>query len=326
MDRTTQDGIWYQLTPDMEKYNIKVTRAWIKQLIKKVCTRLDVSRESLGIFAGARATMYFDGNWSSVRFEAIEDLAEKGTDIIFIEKMPIIEVLTTYADKYGVALVNTIGNLTEYGKDLMRAIEASGGHAAILTDYEDYGLLIVASVLSSGVDIPRIGIDEETLRYFGLLREALLISSMGRLKNYSFLDHFDDSVVDKHFVRTRRVELDAVLAAVGSERLWEYIMYKLTGLFPIRDYNRAIAMPANEILYPESVQEFLVFIHSFVEKILKDEHKKIEESLANIEGMIDVKQKSKQIEEQLQGLVSNNEGMKLIVLKIEELSEALSKI
>ena len=137
------------------KVHIKVTRAWIKELIKKVCTRLGVSRESLGIFAGARATMYFDGNWSSVRFEAIEDLAEKGTDIIFIEKMPIVEVLTTYANKYGVALVNTIGNLTEYGKDLMRAIEASGGHAAIITDYEDYGLLIVASVLKQRGEYPK---------------------------------------------------------------------------------------------------------------------------------------------------------------------------
>ena len=235
--------------------------------------------------------MYFDGNWSSVRFEAIEDLAEKGTDIIFIEKMPVVEVLTTYADKYGVALVNTIGNLTEYGKDLMKAIEVSGGHAAILTDYEDYGLLIVASVLDSGVNIPRIGIDEETLRYFKLSREALSISSKGRLKNYSFLDHFDDSVVDKQFVRTRRVELDAVLAAVGSERLWEYIMYKLTNLFPKRNYNRAIAMPANEILYPESVKKIFALFHSYFEKILKDDRKKIEESLANIEGMIDIKKK-----------------------------------
>ena len=60
------------------------------------------------------------------------------------------------------------------------------------------------------MNIPRIGIDEETLRYFKLSREALSISSKGRLKNYSFLDHFDDSVVDKQFVRTRRVELDAV--------------------------------------------------------------------------------------------------------------------
>ncbi|PWU81449.1 MAG: hypothetical protein DLM72_06925 [Candidatus Nitrosopolaris wilkensis] len=142
--------------------------------------------------------------------------------------MPIVEVLTEHADRYGVALVNTIGNLTEYGKDLMRAIEASGGHSAILTDYEDYGLLIVASVLRSGVDIPRIGIDEKTLEYFeyfGLSRDALSIRSKCRLKNYDFLDKFDDDVIDKQFVRTRRVELDAVLTAVGSERFWEYIMH-----------------------------------------------------------------------------------------------------
>jgi hypothetical protein len=66
-----------------------------------------------------------------------------------------------------------------------------------LTQRNDYGLLIVASVLDSGVNISRIGIDEETLRYFKLSK-ALSISSKGRLKNYSFLDHFDDSVVDKH--------------------------------------------------------------------------------------------------------------------------------
>jgi len=327
MDKTTQDGIWYQLTPAMDKYNVKASRGWIKKLIIRVCQKLGVTRESLGIFAGARATMYFDGTWSNVRFDAIGHLAEKGTDILFVEKMPIAEVLTEYADKYGVALVNTIGNLTEYGKDLMRAIEASGGHAAILTDYEDYGLLIVASVLRSGVDIPRIGIDEKTLEYFGLSRDELSIRSKCHLKNYDFLDKFDDDVIDKQFVRTRRVELDAVLTAVGSERFWEYIMQKLIELFPKRDYNRAISMPANEILYPETLQKFLVFINSFVDEILKDEDKKIENSLSNVRGeMIDVRAKSKEIEEQLQSLVSNNEDMKLMIPKIEELFKALSKI
>jgi len=284
----------------MDKYNVKASRGWIKKLIIKVCQKLGVTRESLGIFAGARATMYFNGTWSNVRFDAIGALAEKGTDILFIEKMPIVEVLTEHADKYGVALVNTIGNLTEYGKDLMRAIEASGGHAAILTDYEDYGLLIVASVLRSGVDIPRIGVDEKTLEYFGLSRDALSIRSKCRLKNYDFLDNFDDDVIDKQFVRTRRVELDAVLTAVGSKRFWEYIMHKLIELFPKRDYNRAISMPANEILYPETLQKFLVSINSLVDEILKDEHKKIEDSLSNVKGeMIDVNAKSKEIEEQL---------------------------
>ncbi len=86
-------------------------------------------------------------------------------------------------------------------------------------------------------------------------------------------------------------------------------------------------MPANEILYPETLQKFLVFINSFVDEILNDEHKKIEDSLSNVRGeMIDVRAKSKEIEEQLQSLVSNNEDMKLMLHKIEELFKVLSKI
>ncbi len=46
------------------------------------------------------------------------------------------------------------------------------------------------------------------------------------------------------------MEIDAVLEQVGDERLWEYIMGKLIELFPTRDYNRAISMPAVETLYP----------------------------------------------------------------------------
>jgi hypothetical protein len=78
MDRTTQDGIWYQLLGDMEKYDIKVSREWIKKLINKVCASLGVTRETRGIFAGAKATMYFDGKWNSVRYDDIEELAENG--------------------------------------------------------------------------------------------------------------------------------------------------------------------------------------------------------------------------------------------------------
>jgi hypothetical protein len=104
-------------------------------------------------------------------------------------------------------------------------------------------------------------------------------------------------------------------------------MHKLIELFPKRDYNRAISMPANETLYPETLQKFLIFINSFVDEILKDEHKKIEDSLSNVRGeMIDVRAKSKEIEVRLQSLVSNNEDMKLMVPKIEELFKALSKI
>src|SRR3954447_11050871 len=121
-----------------------VTRETVKRLIRAVCTKLGVSRESLGIFAAARVTMYFDGEWSSVSYEAIEELAGNGTDVIFIEKLDLVEVLSTYADKYGVALVKTTGYLTEYAKRLVRAAARSGGHVVIITDYDMVGLHIAS--------------------------------------------------------------------------------------------------------------------------------------------------------------------------------------
>ena len=172
-DRWTQDSVWYNFQPVLQKHGINVTRETVKKLIRVVCANLGVTRESLGIFAAARAEMYFDGRWSSVSYNAIEELAGNGTDVIFIEKLDLVEVLSTYADKYGVAMVKTTGYLTEYGKKLVRAADRSGGHVAIITDYDVYGLHIASKV--SG--IPRIGIDEETLNYFGLVKVPPLVLS-----------------------------------------------------------------------------------------------------------------------------------------------------
>ncbi|MGC1928366.1 MAG: hypothetical protein WA667_05280 [Candidatus Nitrosopolaris sp.] len=74
----------------------------------------------------------------------------------------------------------------------------SGAHIAILTDYEDYGLNIVTNILKH-VHLPRIGIDEETLDYFGLDRERLSVSSKRKFKNYNFMNAFEH--VDKEFLQ-----------------------------------------------------------------------------------------------------------------------------
>ena len=155
-DRWAQDSVWYNFQPVLQKHGINITRETVKKLIRVVCANLGVTRESLGIFAAARAEMYFDGRWSSVSYNAIEELAGNGTDVIFIEKLDLVEVLST-----------------EYGKKLVRAADRSGGHVAIITDYDVYGLHIASKV--SG--IPRIGIDEETLNYFGLVKVPPLVLS-----------------------------------------------------------------------------------------------------------------------------------------------------
>jgi hypothetical protein len=70
--------------------NIRVTREWVKRLIRKICAKNGFSREPIGIIAAARASMYFDGKWTSVSFEAVNEPAQHGTDMIFIEKVGIV--------------------------------------------------------------------------------------------------------------------------------------------------------------------------------------------------------------------------------------------
>ena len=52
-------------------------------------------RENLGIIAGTRASLYFDGKQENVDMDEIVALAEKGTDLVFIEKRGWVTLLTT---------------------------------------------------------------------------------------------------------------------------------------------------------------------------------------------------------------------------------------
>lgn len=106
LDRWTQSTVYYLLVPIMQKLGIEVSRRYITNLIRGVAEELGTTRERLQIIASPRAVMYHDGDWTSVSFDAIKTLASKGTDIIFIEKLDIVDVFTEYADKYGIALVN----------------------------------------------------------------------------------------------------------------------------------------------------------------------------------------------------------------------------
>lgn len=318
-DRWTQDSVWYNFQPVLQKYGIVVTRKHVKKLIWVCCKVLEVTRESLGIFAGARATMYFDGDWSSVSFDAIQQLAGNGTDVVIIEKMALVHVLAPYVDKYGVALVNTTGYFTEYGKKLMRAARNAGGHVAIITDYDLYGLHIASKV----PDVLRIGIDEETLDYFGLDKKdpQIALSYQPRLKKRAFLSHYVN-VIDRQFLENTRIEIDGVLAVVGSERLWEYIMHKLTTSFPKRDYNRVMQeQPRSKS--PGAIGDIEDYVKYLKHSATDKRWNEIQESLKNVEGMIDIAARRKEVEEELQELVSNDARMKLIVSKFDELKPQL---
>jgi hypothetical protein len=326
IDEWTQDSVWYNFLPIKEKYGIDVTRDYLKRLIRTVCEKLGVTREQLGIVAAPWATMYYDGKWTGVSFDVVKALANNGVAVIFIEKLDIVRVLGKYADKYGVALVNTHGHLVAYAKDLANAAKASGAHVAIVTDYDIPGVKI-ASEVSEG--IAWLGVDEETLTHFGLSKENKQIviayePKKQRITPYKFRKlvesdgRFRD--VDIEFLQHKKVEIDAVLTSVGSKRLWEYFMNKLEKLYSTWDYNRAISSkPSLLHHYPQQIQNFKQYLNSYVDSIVTEEQKKIESELEKVNGFIDIAEKAKEIDKRLGAIVENDEHMREIASKTEEM-------
>jgi hypothetical protein len=145
-DRITQRGVWYRIRPIMisegfePKENWGTTAKYISSKIKERCEKLfRLKREDLGIIASSRATMYYNGSHNPVNIDNFRDLARQGVAIIIIEKEGIADLLYTFADKYGVALVHTQGRFTEDGKDLIEAAKEYGSFVGILVDYDAVG-------------------------------------------------------------------------------------------------------------------------------------------------------------------------------------------
>jgi predicted flap endonuclease-1-like 5' DNA nuclease len=334
VDEWTNDSTWYNALDLFEKYGVKVTRKYFKSLIKGCCDVLGVTREQLGIVAAPYATMYYRGEWPSVSLDAIETLAENGTDIIFIEKLDIVKVLSKYADKYGIALVNSRGHLADYAKDLARVAQESGANVSIVTDYDIPGVKI-ASELSESVEW--LGVNEDMLRHFGLSKQDKRMvvpyrPKKKRIKEATFREivesdsRFSDTV-DIEFLKTNKIELDAILTAVGSERLWEYLTNKHKEYYPTRDYTRVIDRPNLESHYPEEVKTAKEIIDKYVTSVTEPDWQKIEAELVEVEGFIeDVLQKEAQIDGQLGKIVKEDALMQELGAKFAEVKPILDKM
>jgi hypothetical protein len=350
LDKWTQNTVWYLFQTILEKAHVEVNRDTITGYIRELCKDAGVTRESLGIFAGARAELYFDGTWSSVSFDRITELAGKGTDIVCIEKQGIPEVLTEYADIYGIALLNSRGHLTEYGKDLLDAARRSGAIVVIMVDYDLPGIKIASE---SPVNMPWIGVNDKTLKYFHLTREDVSIpaesnqyekyitilvkegrhSSKAKNDNAGKIDtRFRD--VDLEFLKYRRIEIDAILAKVGGEKFFEYIMYSLNNISSTRNYNRAISLSTdffnheNVLMLPVSVRKFFEYVQNVSDAATTKTKWDTEHQLEKVNGFINIQEKKKGILEQFTESLVEDKDMGVVSSKCDELMRpgALPKV
>jgi hypothetical protein len=327
MKTRSPDTIWYLLLPVMEKFNIDVTRKYFKTLLKSICDEFGKKRSELGIITGARAEMYFDGGWRSVSFDAIEELAQNGTDIVFIEKEGIIDELKEHADKYGIAMVNSRGYLVEYAHDLIEAAQESGANIIIITDYDLSGVNLASKC---GKHVHWITMDDSTLQYFGLAKDKRIVV---RATNTQLIDHIKEVMqtderfadLDIEFLKTSRIEINAVIAAVGDVRFWKFIMDKLVELYPTRNYNRAIELPSKDTdadetdLYPNAIKKLILHIREVVDDAVTETEEKIEREQENIEGFLEVDKKRQENKELVIKTIAESEDIKEIESHATEL-------
>ena len=328
LDDWTQDSVWYNTLAVFEKYGIKLpTRKYFKGLIRKVCNKLGVSREQIRIVAAPWAIMYYRGDWTGVSFDAVSSLAEKGTDIIFIEKLDMVKVFGKYADQYGIALVNSHGHLVEYAEDLAEKAEASGAHVAIGVDYDIPGILIASKLRG----VLWLGVNEETLLHFGISKQDKQRVVPYNPKRKRITDENFEELVNSNprfagkvgidFLKRNKVELDAVLAEVGSRRLFEYFKDLIEEKHPKRDYTRVIeSRPALEHHYPKAIRYFTRYILDHVESITEDEMKDIQSELRDVKGFLDVPEKEKEIDKRYGDIVAGDKHLKDIAEAIKNLA------
>jgi hypothetical protein len=321
-DRITQSGVWYRIRPLMIEAGFTPQKDWgttrktITGGINKTCDDLfGLKREDLGIIASARAIMYYRGQSYPVNIDNIEELAGKGIAIIVIEKEGIADLLATHADKHRVALVHTKGRFTEYGKDL---IDAATSPLGILTDYDAVGIAIAEGTRN---ETPRIGITIDTI-------EWLQENGYPDLTQEDVEEEYTPNIyTDDEYLKHHRIELDSIAAKVGAEGLWKYVMHRLHLIAPEGfDFNNVIDQPASEIFYPEAVANLLSKLSAYVDGVVEEEWENIQTELEGVKELIDVAEKEKAIEDRLNKVVEEDEGMKQIVSKAEEVLQELSDL
>jgi hypothetical protein len=236
--------------------------------------------------AGDVGYLFFRGQRYSITLDELDKLKLVGTDVLIIEKQGIAEVLGDFAAPLGIALLSTRGFLTENALDLSAFAENSGANIAILTDCDISGYVIAHKVPG----VPRIGIDFDTFEDLEIsddLREGEYYTpDKGHLK-YAEENIEDFDLEELDFLRTRRIEINAVKNKVGPKELWNWIIGKLEEIYPNRNYNRAINIPEPYSFRPTELDQINDLIDARISRILQPEIKQCRLELCNYPGFID---------------------------------------
>ncbi|MGE5662091.1 MAG: hypothetical protein ACM3X1_07580, partial [Ignavibacteriales bacterium] len=292
------------------------------EYVRDICDSLGIRRADIGILAGEAGHMFYRGNHYAVSLDDLNGLKNMGVIVLIIEKRGIAELLRDIAAPYGIALLSTQGFLTENVLDLAVLAERNRGKVAILTDYDISGMVIAHQV----PEVPRIGIDEDTLESLGILRKQHDLEEY-YTPNKKHLATVEEDVdgdyydVDIEYLSEYRIEINAVRKEVGSEAFWEWIIEKLDDEFgEDLNYNRAVKIPDSEEFVPDELTEFYNMVTNRIDGVLNDEwmkeYRKLEHynTTKEADGIIeDIPAYEEALGDQFQDVVDEQADMDVIV-------------
>jgi hypothetical protein len=302
--RNRLDAMGYDTSP----LNDQDKRKRIHNMVRDVCEKdLGVKRHEIGIFASDRAQLAFQGHIYNVNLENIPMLQDLGTHVILVEKEGIVDKLVPFTENAGIALLQSTGFSSEYAVELANAANGYGGaNLAILTDFDPAGIGIglfnFPNVLRIGIDLQSLAELEIDLGLHPSLEESSLnkngepTSHWKGLKNNlvsskdqegNELTPFYRDHLTKYlpYLKTRRIELNAVMNIVHAEPFWNWLKRKLIENFPTSNYNRAIEVP--DVIIPRAMIDLNDLINNQFEMALSDCVGHFKTELSSTVGLIE---------------------------------------
>lgn len=329
-DLVTAQGLWYLVEPYIPpKANGEfVKRKNFVSYIREICKdELHCRREDLKIVAGGRADLYFNGRWTSISWDNIEDLSGSGTDGILIEKDGMSRIFEDFVDPYGFAVINTRGFFVDYLDDVSKKSIDKKSNLVLIRDFDPSGLVIQLGAKQLG--IPCIGVDDEMLQYLGLTRRDVQDrhppsnqnSHWKKVKNIAKTD--PEIRKEIKFLSEYRIEIDKVHVKVGSRRLFEYVLHRLEE-YP-RDINR-VAYP-REYVQPNALGELAYEMRRIGKEAAEPEVDRIYEEQSDYEGLCDnISMRQSENDKRIRIEVEANDDIKWAIDNIVPVVKRLKKV
>jgi len=127
------------------------------------------------------------------------------------------------------------------------------------------------------------------------------------------------------YLKNKRIELDSIVANIGAEGLWRFVLHRLKELGPF-NYTREVSMPSYETLYTREMVDMKSYLGDYMAGTLREAKEITDNELTEVDGLIDIEAKEKEIRTKWNEIVSKNLGIKTISSEFRKLLERLPKI